>query len=106
MSGPTFNWPKASWFATFKQNTWHADVSFAAEPTDAELDALGRSCATIMGHVRAVNSHEALVKAFEFIRDGYDNQDVNHVDFPRESLSGRWTPSPLPARRSHDHSHH
>lgn len=31
--------------------------------------------------VRAVNSHEALVKALEFIRDGYDNQDVNHVDF-------------------------
>ena len=31
--------------------------------------------------VRACNSHEALVKALEFIRDGYDNQDVNHVDF-------------------------
>lgn len=25
--------------------------------------------------------NEALVKALEFIRDGYDNQDVNHVDF-------------------------
>ena len=31
--------------------------------------------------VRACNSHKALVKALEFIRDGYDNQDVNHVDF-------------------------
>jgi hypothetical protein len=31
--------------------------------------------------VKAVNSHEALVKALQFIADGYDNQDVNHVDF-------------------------
>lgn len=29
----------------------------------------------------AVNSHADLVKALEFIRDGYDNQDVNHVDY-------------------------
>lgn len=31
--------------------------------------------------VSAVNSHDALVKALEFIRDGYANQDVNHVDY-------------------------
>lgn len=31
--------------------------------------------------VKAVNSHDALVKALEFIRDGYDNHDVNHVDY-------------------------
>ena len=81
VSGPTFNWPKALLVRRIKQNTWHADVSFAAEPTDAELDALGAFLRDNHKHVRAVNSHEALVKALEFIRDGYDNQDVNHVDF-------------------------
>ena len=82
VSGPTFNWPKALLVRRLiKQNTWHADVSFAAEPTDAELDALGAFLRDYHKHVRAVNSHEALVKALEFIRDGYDNQDVNHVDF-------------------------
>ena len=31
--------------------------------------------------VKTVNSHDALVAALQFIADGYDNQDVNHVDF-------------------------
>lgn len=31
--------------------------------------------------VKAVNNHDALVAALQFIADGYDNQDVNHVDF-------------------------
>jgi len=31
--------------------------------------------------VRAVNSHEALVKALEFIRDGYERGDVSHETF-------------------------
>jgi hypothetical protein len=39
------------------------------------------ACANAAFIVKAVNNHEALVKALEFIRDGYDNQDVNHVDF-------------------------
>jgi hypothetical protein len=31
--------------------------------------------------VKAVNAHDILVQALEFIRDGYDNYDVNHVDY-------------------------
>lgn len=31
--------------------------------------------------VKAASSHDALVEALEFIRDGYANQDVNHVDY-------------------------
>lgn len=31
--------------------------------------------------VRACNSHDTLVKALEFIRDGYDRLDVSHEDF-------------------------
>lgn len=30
---------------------------------------------------RLTKQRDELVKALEFIRDGYDNQDVNHVDF-------------------------
>ncbi|EKS37793.1 hypothetical protein HMPREF9696_01743 [Afipia clevelandensis ATCC 49720] len=65
VSGRTFNWPKALLVRRLKQNTWHADVSFAAEPTDAELDALGAFLRDNHKHVRAVNSHEALVKALD-----------------------------------------
>jgi hypothetical protein len=28
-----------------------------------------------------VNNHDTLISALEFIRDGYANQDVNHVDY-------------------------
>lgn len=31
--------------------------------------------------VKAVNSHDRLIQALQFVIDGYDNQDVNHVDF-------------------------
>ncbi len=31
--------------------------------------------------VKAVNCHDHLVEALQFIADGYDNHDVNHVDF-------------------------
>lgn len=31
--------------------------------------------------VKAVNSHDRLIQALQFVVDGYDNQDVNHVDF-------------------------
>lgn len=31
--------------------------------------------------VNAVNSHDALVQFAEFIRDGYERTDINHVDF-------------------------
>ncbi len=31
--------------------------------------------------VKAVNCHDALVQFAEFIRDGYERTDINHVDF-------------------------
>ncbi len=32
-------------------------------------------------HAHLIAAAPALLEALEFIRDGYDNQDVNHVDF-------------------------
>lgn len=31
--------------------------------------------------VKACNSHDRLVEALEFIRDGYERGDINHVDY-------------------------
>lgn len=58
--------------------------------TDDQSDGMLHPVADVFGDngeadaafiVKAVNSHVALVKALQFIADGYDNQDVNHVDF-------------------------
>lgn len=37
--------------------------------------------AECIANARLIAAAPDLLKALEFIRDGYDNQDVNHVDF-------------------------
>jgi hypothetical protein len=51
----------------------HMRIAFTSNGPDSEANA-----AFI---VKAVNAHDGLVEALEFIRDGFDNQDVNHVDY-------------------------
>jgi hypothetical protein len=89
MSGHT----PTPWFVSgvrFRMNggEWHSIDRFDATLKQDEniacvgydpLSGIGLSDAHFI--VKAVNSHEALVDALEFIRDGYANQDVNHVDY-------------------------
>jgi hypothetical protein len=80
---------------TLTQNSWQYTTIYDADGnsicrldledwsvTEENQDDLEKVQTQIASRiVKAVNSHDMLVNALEFIRDGYDNQDVNHVDF-------------------------
>lgn len=56
----------------------HEDEDALNEHRRNKTDPYGANAKFI---VMACNAHDQLVKALEFIRDGYARGDINHVDF-------------------------